>query len=71
MRRDKDIIGYMYTDTESKIRESIYKDIMAMLPEKHIKYTAESEDFNPLICWNCQIEMAIEKAAKKALNEIQ
>ena len=29
MRRDADIIGYMYNDTEAKIREQIAKEIEA------------------------------------------
>ncbi len=31
-RRDADIIGYMYNDTEQKIREQIAKEIEAIMP---------------------------------------
>jgi hypothetical protein len=37
MRRDADIIGYMYNDTEQKIREQIAKEIELVAMATHEK----------------------------------
>ena len=34
MRRDKDIIGYMYNDTEDSIKRQVMKDLKEMACEK-------------------------------------
>jgi hypothetical protein len=40
-RRDADIIGYMYNDTEQKIREQIAKEIEAIHPDTSWTYDAD------------------------------
>ena len=40
--------------------------IDGMMPgeNEHVKLTADSEDFNPLQCWNCYREGALEEVKR-------
>ena len=54
---------------EARVRAEDVEKIFSLVPKTHIKLTAKSEDFNPLICWNCQIEGALEEAMRLILGK--
>lgn len=48
-RRDKDIIGYLYNDSEQKIREQIAQEIEAILLTERLLAGDDHSDLHPFI----------------------
>lgn len=51
MRRDADIIGYMYNDTEQKIREKVAQEIEAYWEQQVEDGIGVYFDFNSKFCF--------------------